>query len=48
MLAGFSYVRFQRENCAVGEYAEKLKQRLLSLLKSPFLLKQLKLQSHGV
>lgn len=28
MLAGFSYVRFQRENCAVGEDAEKLKQRL--------------------
>src|SRR5882762_11020099 len=28
MLAGFSYVGFQRENCAVGEDVEKLKQRL--------------------
>ena len=28
MLAAFSYVRFQRENCAVGEDVEKLKQRL--------------------
>src|ERR1700693_1837995 len=28
MLATFSYVRIQRENCAVGEDAEKLKQRL--------------------
>src|SRR2546421_4146635 len=28
MLAAFSYVGFQRENCAVGEDVEKLKQRL--------------------
>jgi DNA primase len=28
MLAAFSYVGIQRENCAVGEDAEKLKQRL--------------------
>jgi DNA primase catalytic core len=28
MLAVFSYVRIQRENCAVGEDVEKLKQRL--------------------
>jgi DNA primase len=28
MLADFSYVRLQRENCAVGEDVEKLKQRL--------------------
>jgi len=28
MLAAFSYVRLQRENCAVGEDLEKLKQRL--------------------
>jgi DNA primase len=28
MLAAFSYVRIQRENCAVGEDVEKLKQRL--------------------
>ena len=28
MLAAFSYVGFQREDCAVGEDAEKLKQRL--------------------
>jgi DNA primase len=28
MLAAFSYVRIQRQNCAVGEDAEKLKQRL--------------------
>src|ERR1700688_1273466 len=28
MLAVFSYVRLQRENCAVGEDVEKLKQRL--------------------
>src|SRR6266478_6482057 len=28
MLAAFSYVRLQRENCAVGEDVEKLKQRL--------------------
>ncbi len=28
MLAAFSYVRFQRQNCAVGENLEKLKQRL--------------------
>ena len=28
MLAAFSYVRFQRQNCAVGEDVEKLKQRL--------------------
>jgi len=28
MLATFSYVDFQRQNCAVGEDVEKLKQRL--------------------
>src|SRR5882672_7266801 len=28
MLTTFSYVRFQRQNCAVGEDVEKLKQRL--------------------
>jgi hypothetical protein len=28
MLAAFSYVRIQRENCTVGEDAKKLKQRL--------------------
>jgi hypothetical protein len=28
MLAAFSYVGFQRENCTVGEDVEKLKQRL--------------------
>src|SRR6516165_9110117 len=28
MLAAFSYVGFKREDCAVGEDAEKLKQRL--------------------
>jgi hypothetical protein len=28
MLAAFSYVGIQRENCAVGEDVEKLKQRV--------------------